>query len=222
MTAPAGWSRSRTGTATRRPSSRDGSGDPTAIVAPFGQRTTLTLNADGYLASITNPAGEAHQAAYTVDGLLSTFTDPRGNSSVMTYDTLGRLIRDENAAGGFWTLSRTEQANGYTVTVTSALNRTVVYKAENLAHGRSTASDDRRRRDIHGNADQDRREPAHHVPERHGGRRRAWAPIRVGECKRPCSTSLHAHHARRAWSRRSRAAAPPRSRLQPTRSACKR
>ena len=114
---------------------RDGSGDPTAIVAPFGQRTTLTLNENGYLASITNPAGEAHQAGYTADGLLSTFTDPKGNSSIITYDTLGRLIRDQNAAGGFWVLSRIDQVTGYTVTVTAALARTIVYKTEYLATG---------------------------------------------------------------------------------------
>ncbi len=35
------------------------SGDtPTAIVAPDGQRTSLALDADGYLKTIINPAGE--------------------------------------------------------------------------------------------------------------------------------------------------------------------
>ena len=36
---------------------RDGNGNPTAIVAPFGQRTTLTVDGNGWLASATNPAG---------------------------------------------------------------------------------------------------------------------------------------------------------------------
>ncbi|HRF45541.1 MAG TPA: PKD domain-containing protein, partial [Candidatus Competibacteraceae bacterium] len=44
---------------------RDGGGNPTAIVAPFGQRTTLTVNGNGYLASVANPAGETHQLTYT-------------------------------------------------------------------------------------------------------------------------------------------------------------
>jgi YD repeat-containing protein len=36
---------------------RDGSGHPTAIVAPGGQRTTLTVDPNGYLASVTHPSG---------------------------------------------------------------------------------------------------------------------------------------------------------------------
>src|SRR2546422_5776349 len=40
----------------------DGSGNPTAIVGAFGQRTLLAVNADGYLNRITSPAGEAIQA----------------------------------------------------------------------------------------------------------------------------------------------------------------
>jgi YD repeat-containing protein len=38
---------------------RDGSGDAVAIVAAGGQRTALSVNADGYLASIVSPAGHA-------------------------------------------------------------------------------------------------------------------------------------------------------------------
>ena len=61
---------------------RDGNGNPTAIVAPFGQRTMLTVNSDGYLASVANPVGETHQLTYTADGLLTAFTDPKhGNAS---------------------------------------------------------------------------------------------------------------------------------------------
>lgn len=114
---------------------RDGSGNPTAIVAPFGQRTTLSLDTNGYLASVTNPAGEPVQLAYTADGLLTSFTDPRSNTSRMTYDALGRFIRDEDAAGGSWTLARTDSANGFFVTKTSALGRTTTYQLEYFATG---------------------------------------------------------------------------------------
>ena len=44
---------------------RDTSGNPTAIVGPYGQRTTLALDANGYLARITNPAGETTTFQYT-------------------------------------------------------------------------------------------------------------------------------------------------------------
>ncbi len=110
-------------------------GVPTAIVAPFGQRTTLTVDANGYLASITNPANETTRMTYTADGLLTGFGDPKGTSSAITYDTLGRLVKDQNAVNGSSTLSRTEQASGFTVTTTSALNRTTTHQVENLATG---------------------------------------------------------------------------------------
>ena len=42
-------------------------GDRTAIVAPFGQRTTPSLDSNGYLASITDPAGDANQYSYSPD-----------------------------------------------------------------------------------------------------------------------------------------------------------
>ncbi|MBI1818586.1 MAG: hypothetical protein HYR72_26675 [Deltaproteobacteria bacterium] len=37
----------------------DGSGNPSAIVSPYGQRTTLTVDAHDYLASLVNPANES-------------------------------------------------------------------------------------------------------------------------------------------------------------------
>jgi RHS repeat-associated protein len=108
-----------------------------AIIAPFGQRTTLNLNPNGYVTSIANPAGETTQCGYTNDGLLTSFTDPRGNVATMSYDTQGRLMRDEAppASGSFFALTRTEAANSFTVSLTSALNLTTTYQVERLATG---------------------------------------------------------------------------------------
>jgi len=114
---------------------RDGDGNPIAIVAPGGQRTELTPDPDGYLAGITNPAGEETTLAYAGGGLLDTFTRPLGNASHFTYDALGRLIRSEDAAGGWKELSRTQDATGFTVTKTTALGRVTTYRVENLPAG---------------------------------------------------------------------------------------
>ncbi|MCL6614543.1 MAG: hypothetical protein K6U03_08025 [Firmicutes bacterium] len=46
---------------------RNAEGKPVAIVGPYGQRTGLTLDANGYLSTITNPAGETVRLAYTPD-----------------------------------------------------------------------------------------------------------------------------------------------------------
>jgi RHS repeat-associated protein len=108
---------------------------PTAIVAPGGQRTTLNINNNGWLVGVTNPASEAYTMSYSADGLLQQFIDPLANVHQFTYDAFGRLIKDENPAGGSTTLSRTEQTNGYTVTTTSALGRSHVYQVEQLPTG---------------------------------------------------------------------------------------
>jgi len=108
---------------------------PTAIVAPGGQRTTLTVNGDGWLSSLTNPAGETHTMSYSADGLLQQFVDPLARVHTFTYDDLGRLIADEDPVGGSTTLSRLEGSNGYTVTTTTALGRNRLYSVETLPTG---------------------------------------------------------------------------------------
>jgi RHS repeat-associated protein len=115
----------------------DANGNPSAIVAPFLQRTTLTSDPNGYLASITDPAGGAYKMVYTPDGLLSQFTDPNGNTSSIKYDPLGsgRLYLDTDPAGGFTKLSRIDADRLYTVSLTTALNRTTTYQVENQTTG---------------------------------------------------------------------------------------
>jgi RHS repeat-associated protein len=114
---------------------RDAGGHLTAIVAPFGQRTALSLNADGYLASVTDPAGQTTLLSYNGDGLLTTLTDPRGGIHQFAYDSLGRLARDQDPAGGAQTLGRTTIAGSFSVTRTTAMSRSTVYRVDDLATG---------------------------------------------------------------------------------------
>lgn len=109
---------------------RNGSGNPTGIVGPYGQVTGFTQDTNGYLASVSNPAGETFTMDYTDDGLLTLFTDPRGNSSTFTYDALGRLTLDTNAANGFISLDRDTIGQPYTVTKTTAEGRTTTYEVD--------------------------------------------------------------------------------------------
>ena len=109
---------------------------PVAIIAPDGQRTALTLDEKGYLNSVTNPASEAYQLQYTTDGLLTAFIDPRGHKSVYQYDDLGRFVEDTNAAGGGWTLARSEnQGGGYTTTMTTKEGRVTQYQVKPQSNG---------------------------------------------------------------------------------------
>src|SRR5262249_15121245 len=72
---------------------------------------------------------------------LATLTDPRGGVHRFTYDSLGRLTRDEDPAGGFKALSRTDQADGYTVTVSTGAGVTRTYQVEDLPGGQDRHTD---------------------------------------------------------------------------------
>lgn len=116
----------------------DANGNPTAIVAPFGQRTTLALDTNGFINRITDPATQAFQLTYTAGGLLTGFTNPRGQTSIITYDASGRLLRDTDAATGFNELVRSEQSQGFSVALNTALNRTTTYQVQSLSNGGQT------------------------------------------------------------------------------------
>jgi RHS repeat-associated protein len=114
---------------------RDFAGMPFAIVGPDGQRTGLEVDASSHLVGATNPAGETTRFAYTPEGLLTKRTDSRGGVHSFAYDENGRLTRDSNPAGGFTALSRAEDDDGYTVTVTNALGDTTTMRVETLPSG---------------------------------------------------------------------------------------
>jgi RHS repeat-associated protein len=113
---------------------RDAAGNPT-LVAPGGQRTALTLNASGYLRNVKDPTGATVQLDYDGGGLLNTLTDARNGLHQFAFDTLGRLIKDADPAGGFKAYVRTEQADGYTVTETTAEGVSNSYQVEDLPDG---------------------------------------------------------------------------------------
>lgn len=110
---------------------RDAAGQALALVAPFGQRTELTAT-NGYLATVRNPAGETVALTSTSDGLLTGLTDPRNHTYTFHWDSLGRLQRDADPAGGFKALTRTRQNDAYRIDLTTAEGRTTSYTVESL------------------------------------------------------------------------------------------
>ncbi|MGD8782512.1 MAG: RHS repeat-associated core domain-containing protein [Ignavibacteria bacterium] len=114
---------------------RDSNGFPVSITSPFGEVTTLNLDANGYLASITNLANETYTYNYTSDGLLTEVEDPNNNSTIYTYDSKGFLIREDDAAGGFIELARTEYYNGMSVKKTTAEGYETDYLYVNRSDG---------------------------------------------------------------------------------------
>jgi RHS repeat-associated protein len=113
---------------------RDATGIPLAIVSPFGHRTSLATDADGYLTTITDGAAIT-RLSYSPGGSLTALVSPNGFTYQFGYDELGRLIRDQDPAGGVQVLSRSDAPNGSTVTKSSALGVTTSYKVEQTATG---------------------------------------------------------------------------------------
>jgi YD repeat-containing protein len=113
---------------------RNQEGVPLAIVSPFGQRTTLTVDANGYLEAVTNPANETVRMAHSQDGLLTSFIDARGNTSQYRSDGAGHLVETEDSERAVNAYSRTETNIGgshvRTVSRTTALNRITTFRVE--------------------------------------------------------------------------------------------
>ena len=103
------------------------------ITAPGGQKTYLAVHDNGYLSKIICPLFKEKNLTYTSDGLLTIFSDHKGYEHRFTYDDLGRLIKDEDPAGGYTELSRSERANGHTVNVNTAEGRQTSYTVEYIS-----------------------------------------------------------------------------------------
>jgi RHS repeat-associated protein len=102
---------------------RDGSGNPSAIVSPYGVRTELVTNADGYLERVTDAAGQSVALEYAAGGLLTALVDERGGRHEYAYDGNGRLVSDRDPSGAAQLLEASTDGESVTVTRTTPLGR---------------------------------------------------------------------------------------------------
>jgi RHS repeat-associated protein len=118
---------------------RDSQEHPNAIVAPDGQTTILSVDAQQHLTSVADPAGNTYALAYdSPGGQLTQFTNPRGFADQYDYDANGLLIKNVNASGGGWTLTRTgavDQSAPYTISMQSAMGRNYSYAVSTQSDG---------------------------------------------------------------------------------------
>jgi RHS repeat-associated protein len=105
------------------------------ITGPYGHATQLTLDGNGYLATVANPANQTYVLLHDSLGLLRSLTDPRNYVHTFDYETDGRLKTDADPASGSKSLTRTENSDGYTVSISTAMGRTSTYQVQNLADG---------------------------------------------------------------------------------------
>ncbi len=114
---------------------RDAAGQPIALVAPDGQTTTLTVDANGNLSTVKDAAGKPILVSMTADGLLVSMTERNGEEHDFTYDSAGRLVRDDSPGGVSTTLNKTVAATKTTLSATSTLGRATTYSDETVPGG---------------------------------------------------------------------------------------
>ncbi len=114
---------------------RAADGTPQAIVAPGGQRTTLTVDGQGRVTGVADPTGATTVLGYGASGLLTSFARPGRPASHMAYDGQGRLTSDTSPTGATKHLARAETESGRTVTVTTEAGRSTSYRTQALPDG---------------------------------------------------------------------------------------
>jgi RHS repeat-associated protein len=107
---------------------RDANGNLQSINPPQAQPTTFTPDSPGpnaYMASATDPASRTSHFTYGVDGvgLLATMTEPNGGSPHrFGYDpATGRLISDQDPAGGTKILGQSYGAGSFYVQIATGM-----------------------------------------------------------------------------------------------------
>ncbi|WP_374077024.1 RHS repeat domain-containing protein [Bdellovibrio bacteriovorus] len=99
------------------------------IVSPYGQRTRILFDNNGWLKSVTNPNNETYSVDINANGFIIGFQKPAGQKSIVTYDEEGLVVKDQGAGGDFVSFLRLFDASTLkqTVTKTTAMNRTTQY-----------------------------------------------------------------------------------------------
>lgn len=114
-------------------------GNAVTVTSPYGQSTELTLDNNGFLASLVNPLNETWLFQHNSYGLLLAKTKPQGQTSQITYDEFGFVKEDLGHGGDFLRVLRlfNSVTGKQNVTLTTAEGRQTQFEstAEN-----STAS----------------------------------------------------------------------------------
>ena len=122
------------------------SGNITKITSSDGHETLVSLDSNGYLASVTNPASEVRQMTYYSGGLLQTFKKGKVNGSTVaialtstfSYDSGGKLLNDTNSTLPSSTyvaqlLATQNSATQRTIDLTSATGKVTSFSRTNMS-----------------------------------------------------------------------------------------
>lgn len=119
---------------------RDPAGNPTAIRAPYGQRTLLRTTSAGLLSQVQNPAAEIHALQQDGTGLLTGLTNPAGANWLFSYSPTGRLLTDTGPLGATTTLARQDAGQNFTVTLQKPGGLSTRFESTAITGGRRTTT----------------------------------------------------------------------------------
>lgn len=121
---------------------RNAEGEPTAIIGPYGHRTDLALDSNGYLSAITDPDGATTTIVATSGGLIQSITGPRTSADPavdttfsFSYNASGELVSASDPIGGVTTLTRSVEAGVTRMTRTGPDGLSTIISLQPLAGG---------------------------------------------------------------------------------------
>ena len=101
------------------------------VTAPHGQVTTVDLDGSGRPSVVTNPAGERNVLEYTDEGLLTGVSNRRGYVFRQAYDELGKTVSNLDPDGGSNTFSASvvpsDSGAGWETTAVDGMGRTNLF-----------------------------------------------------------------------------------------------
>ncbi|MEP7020336.1 MAG: RHS repeat-associated core domain-containing protein [Pseudonocardiales bacterium] len=99
---------------------RSATGTPVGLVGADAARTTVFLDAGGYLADVSDPSGAATHMVTSPRGLVQSEADPASHLTEFSYDKVGRLSSVKDADGRVRALSYRASENSTEIRVTTA------------------------------------------------------------------------------------------------------
>ena len=106
---------------------RDANGTVTAIVAPTGQRTLLSIDDNGDLIEVQYEDTSSYTFEYERH-LMTVETEPKGNRFLHFYDDAGHVVKVIDAEQGEWRFGTTTADTYGSHTITRAGGDVVIYK----------------------------------------------------------------------------------------------